>query len=68
MNKAQNTDQFLTWVTVSSKGQIVIPKEARKQLGIKTGDRFLVILRKDGDGMNLIQSQALDSVFEKYTK
>jgi len=34
-------------VTVSSKNQIVIPLEARKALGLKAGDKLLVIARGD---------------------
>ncbi|MBA4371137.1 MAG: AbrB family transcriptional regulator [Coriobacteriaceae bacterium] len=30
-------------VTVSSKGQIVLPAEVRKKHGIETGDRFAVV-------------------------
>lgn len=32
---------------MSSKGQIVIPEEIRKRLGLKSGDRFLVVGDKD---------------------
>jgi len=32
---------------LSSKNQIVIPREARKALGLKAGDRLLVVLRGD---------------------
>ena len=32
-------------VTVSTKNQIVIPREAREALGVKPGDRILVIVR-----------------------
>jgi AbrB family looped-hinge helix DNA binding protein len=31
----------MTEVTVSAKNQIVIPREARKALGLKPGDKFL---------------------------
>jgi len=34
---------------MSSRGQIVIPEEIRKKLGLKTGDKFLVIGDKDKD-------------------
>ena len=61
-------NQFIGWVTVSSKGQIAIPKEIRGKLGIKNGHRLLVILRKDNDGFNLIKSEALHEVFERFSK
>ena len=32
-------------VTISSKNQIVIPREAREALGVKSGDKLLVIVR-----------------------
>jgi AbrB family looped-hinge helix DNA binding protein len=32
---------------MSSKGQIVIPEDIRKRLGLKTGDKFLVMGEKD---------------------
>jgi AbrB family looped-hinge helix DNA binding protein len=32
-------------VTLSSKNQIVIPKEAREALGVKPGDQLLVVVR-----------------------
>ena len=31
-------------VTLSSKGQIVLPREVRKALGARKGDRFVVTL------------------------
>ena len=31
--------------TISSKNQIVIPREAREALGVKPGDRILVVVR-----------------------
>ena len=31
--------------TLSSKNQIVIPREARKALGVKAGDQLLVVVR-----------------------
>jgi AbrB family looped-hinge helix DNA binding protein len=32
-------------VTISSKNQIVVPSETRKALGVKAGDKLLVVLR-----------------------
>jgi AbrB family looped-hinge helix DNA binding protein len=34
--------------TLSSKNQIVIPKEAREALGVKPGDKLLVVLSSHG--------------------
>src|ERR1700730_15068774 len=34
--------------TVTSKGQITIPKEVRERLGLRTGDRVSFDLREDG--------------------
>lgn len=33
--------------TLSSKNQIVIPREAREALGLKPGDKILVVVRGD---------------------
>ena len=35
-------------VKMSSKNQIVVPKEAREALGLRPGDRLLVSVRGDG--------------------
>ena len=41
-------EQIEDVIKVSSKGQIVIPREVRKKLGIRGGEKLLV-LTKDGD-------------------
>jgi AbrB family looped-hinge helix DNA binding protein len=35
-------------VKLSSKNQIVVPKEARRVLGVSAGSRLLIIVRPDG--------------------
>jgi AbrB family looped-hinge helix DNA binding protein len=35
----------MTEVTLSAKNQIVIPREAREALGLKPGDKILVVVR-----------------------
>src|SRR3979411_2115954 len=35
----------MTEATLSSKNQIVIPREAREALGLKPGDKILVVVR-----------------------
>jgi antitoxin PrlF len=42
------TEQIEDIIRVSSKGQIVIPREVRKKLGVKSGEKLL-LLTCDGD-------------------
>jgi AbrB family looped-hinge helix DNA binding protein len=35
----------MTQATLSAKNQIVIPREAREALGLKPGDKILVVVR-----------------------
>lgn len=37
-----------TEVTISSKNQIVLPREAREALGVKPGDKLLVVVHGNG--------------------
>ncbi len=37
----------MTEATLSEKNQIVIPREARRALGVKAGDKLLVVVRGD---------------------
>ena len=55
---------FYGWVTVSEKGQIALPAEARRDLDIKQGDKLLVLMRKDRKGLTLVQTDAMDDFFE----
>ncbi|MCX6780035.1 MAG: AbrB/MazE/SpoVT family DNA-binding domain-containing protein [Candidatus Magasanikbacteria bacterium] len=48
MSKNKNKDkaifgEFLGTTSIGERGQVVIPKEARERLNIKTGDKFLVV-------------------------
>lgn len=47
---------------------MAIPTEIRNKIDIKNGDRLLIVLRKEKDGINLIKSEALNEVFEKFGK
>ncbi len=49
-------------VTVSSKGQISIPSDLRRDLGIKEGDQLLVLRRKDNAGLVLIKLDMMDEL------
>ncbi len=53
---------------MSSKGQIVIPEKIRKKLGLKTGDKFLVIGDKDVLILKTISTPSIDEFDELIKK
>ena len=59
--------QMFGVVKVGDKGQIVIPKEARKLFDIKTGDALLV-LGDRSKGLALVKTQIFDEVVEDVFK
>jgi len=56
---------FYGVITVSDKGQIAIPIDVRRELDIKTGDRLIVIKRKDNAWVILLKTEKMDSLIEK---
>lgn len=48
---------------ITSKGQITVPREVRRKLGVGPGDRLL--FEDDKNGMH-IRPERDDDVFEKY--
>jgi len=50
----------MTAVTVSSKYQIVIPREARRKLGITSGTRLQAI--PEGTGLRLVKEPSIDEL------
>jgi AbrB family looped-hinge helix DNA binding protein len=52
-------------VTISEKGQLAIPVDLRRDLNINTGDRLLVIKRKDNAGFTLLKQNVMDTIISK---
>lgn len=50
-------------ITVSDKGQIVIPQELREDLSIERGDKLIVLRRKDGKGFTALKEDILSETF-----
>ena len=50
--------------TVGTKGQVVIPAEARSELGIASGDRLYVIGSPDKGFLGFLKEEALDSIMQ----
>jgi AbrB family looped-hinge helix DNA binding protein len=51
--------------TMGERGQVVIPKEIRKKLQIKTGDQFLVFCH-DNAVIGFIKPQEFDTIIERH--
>jgi AbrB family looped-hinge helix DNA binding protein len=51
---------LMTAVTVSSKYQIVIPREARRKLGITSGTRLQAI--EEATGLRLVKEPTLQEI------
>ena len=51
--------------TVGTKGQVVIPADAREILGIVPGDRLYVVGSKEGKWIGLIQEEQLRTMIEQ---
>lgn len=56
--------KYVWTVTVGTKGQIVIPKEAREVFGIQPGDHLL-ILADVNQGMAIPPKESFDEYFKK---
>ncbi|MHB1000712.1 MAG: AbrB/MazE/SpoVT family DNA-binding domain-containing protein [Armatimonadota bacterium] len=57
--KLNPEEYFLGTVTVGERGQIVIPADARKKLGIHTGQRLLAICNPSQDGIVFLKAEAM---------
>ncbi|HSW77736.1 MAG TPA: AbrB/MazE/SpoVT family DNA-binding domain-containing protein [Candidatus Chromulinivoraceae bacterium] len=66
MGKPLTTDKKLYGTsTVGTKGQIVIPSDAREELDIKPGDRMYVMSAMHGAGVVLLKEEMLESFVEE---
>lgn len=54
----------LEFATMSSRGQVVIPGDIRKQLGLEEGTRFMVY----SDGVNLLMKPIVTPSAEAFKK
>jgi AbrB family looped-hinge helix DNA binding protein len=57
-------EHFVGSVTVGERGQVVIPSEARKRLGIETGDKLLAFAHPTGLGLMLVRVSAVEEFVE----
>ncbi len=55
-------------VTVGERGQLVIPAELRKTLGIKSGDQLMVFSHPDKKVINLMPAKDFSAFLEKASR
>ena len=63
----QAHDKLYGTTTIGSKGQVVIPAAARKELNLKPGDQ-LVVMGKFGKVLGLIKTEAMAEFVETIMK
>lgn len=54
--------------TVGSKGQVVIPAEAREELGLEAGDKLYVIGSMHSGGIVFLKEEMLESMLIHLTE
>ena len=58
---------FVGTVTIGERGQIVIPSEARKKLGLQPGERLIVMIHPSDEGIVLLKIKTLRDMLNKMT-
>lgn len=53
--------------TVGTKGQVVIPSDAREELGIQTGDRLYVVGSQEHKWVGFLKEEQLKELVERIT-
>lgn len=56
---------FMGLATVGTKGQIVIPAEARQELGINEGDKLLILRGRTKKTLILVTHPEIDRLIQK---
>jgi len=61
-------EAFYDSVTVGERGQVVIPAKARKDFGIKAGDKLIVLCGPGKMGIALVPSKHMAKMFAKLSE
>jgi AbrB family looped-hinge helix DNA binding protein len=57
--------RFYDVATVGERGQVVIPSEARKALGIKAGDKLIALEGPMGSSIVFFKMQSMNTFMQK---
>ena len=64
----KKNNPFRGIITVSDKGQIVIPSNLREELNIKKGNRLIVLKRKDNQGFTCLKEDVIQNTFQELSE
>ena len=62
------SEQVEDIIKVSSKGQIVIPREVRKKMGVKGGEKLLVLTRNGDILLRKTKELSIEDIANKIEK
>jgi AbrB family looped-hinge helix DNA binding protein len=62
------TEEIEDIIKVSSKGQVVIPREVRKKLGVKGGEKLLVLTRNGDILLRKTKELSIEDIAKKIEK
>ncbi|MCH7904709.1 MAG: AbrB/MazE/SpoVT family DNA-binding domain-containing protein [Armatimonadetes bacterium] len=68
MSQVKPDDCFYGSTTVGERGQIVIPAEAREDLGIRPGDKLLVMRHPVYKGLMIAKIDALKGFLDEFSR
>lgn len=68
MPKSALEECFVGTVTVGERGQVVIPAEARKKLGIHTGDKLFIMSHPTKGGLFLLKIDSMREFLDHLTR
>jgi len=60
--------KFWGAATVGSKGQVVIPAEAREELNIKEGDKLVVMGPPTKNGVLFVKAESIEAMMQHVQK
>jgi AbrB family looped-hinge helix DNA binding protein len=51
--------------TISAKGQLAVPVNIRRELGLNEGDQVIILKRKDNAGFSFIRIEMMDRLMDR---
>jgi AbrB family looped-hinge helix DNA binding protein len=63
----QGKEHYMAMVTISSKGQIVVPAKVRKAAGIELGDKLIVDFNDEAGEVRIRKAEGIEALAERFT-